>query len=264
MYARAIDNAGAASTSTTVAVSVAQQSISYTSQAAGSRFEGAAPLKVTAVCYPFVLTAGGPDARYVNLHVELKKPDGTTVTAAFASGDGPATVTSSELSAEVPLQTTDQIFTCTYTGSGTFYHLTYSGTYQIPLSPVQLTGTIVGVRPVATAVSDTGNQLWPDGRIGRHIWYEVSDRGELWTWRGTVTEEFVNQTNPCNLEIRIGQHPVNDLGQFPDTLFSGLNTPPRPECAIVATQIMKLDKAPTGHVLLEQRWRWDTSGVWKQ
>jgi hypothetical protein len=77
---------------------------------------------------------------------------------------------------------------------------------------------------------------------------------------GQVTEQFSVITNPCGLAIQQGTGNVNTSGQFLDTYFSDITDP---GCAVVADQSYRLSTHGAS-TILQQRWRWDTTGVWRQ
>jgi hypothetical protein len=100
----------------------------------------------------------------------------------------------------------------------------------------------------------------------RDLWYQIWDaQSNAWRYGGTVTEEFSYLSNPCNLTITQGLGgAVNGNAQFSDVYYSNLaGPPPQPQCALTAIQRYKLSSAYNA-MILEQTWRWDTTGVWRQ
>jgi len=120
-----------------------------------------------------------------------------------------------------------------------------------------------GLRPYAYAASDTGNWDW-QGLIRRDIWYQILNwDSSIWNYGGSVDEQFYDIVNPCGISFLEGDGAtVDGVGRYLDTYYTRLNNPPRPECAYSATQRYTLDTA-FYRTLLEQRWRWDSSGVGK-
>ena len=139
---------------------------------------------------------------------------------------------------------------------------TFSGSFNQVITR-QAAAVIPGLRPYAYAASDTGNQPW-QGIIRRDIWYQIMNSDSTpWLFRGYVSEQFYDEVNPCGISHEMGApYLVDEVGRYPDTYYTRLNNPPRPECAYSATQRYTLDTA-FYRTILEQRWRWDTSGVWK-
>lgn len=127
----------------------------------------------------------------------------------------------------------------------------------------QTSAVVPGLRPYAYAASDTGNWGW-QGLIRRDIWYQIlNSDSSVWHYGGLVNEQFYNIVNPCGVTFEEGiGATVDGVGRFLDTYYTRLNNPPRPGCAYSATQRYTLDTA-FNRTLLEQGWRWDTSGVWK-
>ena len=77
---------------------------------------------------------------------------------------------------------------------------------------------------------------------------------------GQITEQFSVLSNPCNIPIFQGNNaPVNGSGQVLDTYFSDVDL----GCEAVADQWYRHSKVGAS-VIHEQRWRWDTTGVWRQ
>jgi len=139
---------------------------------------------------------------------------------------------------------------------------TFSGSFNQVITR-QASAVIPGLRPYAYAASDTGNWQW-QGLIRRDIWYQILNwDSSVWHYRGSVHEQYYDIVNPCGITFEEGiGAAVDDVGRYLDTYYTRLNNPPRPECAYSATQRYTLDTA-FYRTLLEQRWRWDTSGVWK-
>ena len=114
--------------------------------------------------------------------------------------------------------------------------------------------------PSVTVGSDTGNWWWND-MWRRDIWYQIHHwNNQPWSKGGQVTEQFFVLSNPCGLAIQQGTGNVNTNGQFLDTYFSDITDP---GCTAVADQHYRLSTHGAS-TILEQRWRWDTSGVWRQ
>ncbi len=130
---------------------------------------------------------------------------------------------------------------------------------QLTLAPLPIPGVVV--------TQDSQNVPW-NGIIRRDIWYQIYYAGSEVPWQrgGSVTEEWVALTNPCEMVIAIAQapKPVSQSGQLLDTYYSDLNgPPPRPECAVNADQRYRLDTV-YNRVILEQSWRFDPAGVWRR
>jgi hypothetical protein len=114
--------------------------------------------------------------------------------------------------------------------------------------------------PYATVGSDTGNYPW-NGLTRRDIWYQIwHSNSTAWTRGGQIMETFLVQSNPCNYEIQQGVGAVNSSGQFLDTYYANITDP---ACAVTATQQYRLSTSAY-QMILEQVWRWDTSGIWRQ
>lgn len=114
--------------------------------------------------------------------------------------------------------------------------------------------------PYITDGSDSGNWWW-NNMWRRDIWYQMWHHNSTpWSQGGTITEQFSVLSNPCNLAIFQGTGaPVNGSGQFLDTYFSDVDL----GCEAVADQWYRHSKVGAS-VIHEQRWRWDTTGVWRQ
>jgi hypothetical protein len=114
--------------------------------------------------------------------------------------------------------------------------------------------------PNVSVGSDSQNWWWND-MWRRDIWYQIKHfNGIAWTRGGQVTEQFFVLSNPCGMAIQQGSSPVNGSGQFLDTYFADIEDP---GCTAVADQHYRLSTAGASSIL-EQRWRWDNTGIWRQ
>lgn len=156
---------------------------------------------------------------------------------------------------EVPATADDMIVRC----EATFW---LAGLVNFPINRTS-SATVPGLRPYSYVSSDTGN-VPCDRAICRTLWYQVMHHtGQIWEHGGQVSEAFLDEVNPCAIEIEDGIDSLDSVGRYYDTFHNqALLNPPRPECAVAATQRHLLDTA-FDRVLIERRWRWEPSGIWQ-
>lgn len=115
--------------------------------------------------------------------------------------------------------------------------------------------------PYVTVASDTENYVW-NSVHRRDIWYQIwhANSVQTWTRRGEISETISIQSNPCGYEVQLGVGNVNPNGQFLDSYYSPMEDP---ACIVTATQQYRL--TTSGYqMILEQAWRWDYTGIWRQ